>query len=777
LGIDTVKQAEMFSEIRAAFNIPRPEGLKLSDYNTLAKVMDFARQRVDAPAAQPSTSPAPAAPAVPAPMTQAEASPAPAPAATSAPVSAAQPPAPAIASPTPAPLYDGTNASPAAAGRTASTVVVSGASLGLPGERFEFFGEDVVERLLRGEPGIDPVPEDARQRLAAQRITRLLKDAPGGPSFEVLDVPERVAQLTGRRGRFDLVAEFGLEPERVAAFDITTRLAIGAGLLALRDARIPLVMRHHTASNGRKLPLGYRLPESLRDETGVIFASAFPGYDELIQEMERRRRYTELQARLQELATLEREVGTLHWVKARRAELEREIGEPWSLDRRFIFRVLSFAHAQFAELVGARGPNLHINAACSSTTSAVVLAHDWIRAGRCRRVIVIGADDITNENLAPWLVGGLLATGAVTTEAELEKAALPFDRRRNGMIPGMGAAGLVIESAEAAAERGVRPLTRILGAILANSAYHGSRLDPQHVSQVMGRLLTAVEQEHRLDRRRLAEELVFVSHETYTPARGGSASAEARALRENFAEAASRIVIANTKGFTGHPMAVGIEDAAAVKMLERQNVPPIANLREPDPELGELNLSHGGSYPVRYALRLAAGFGSQVAMTVQEREPGLPERIADAAAHQAWLAQMSGFARGRLEVVGKTLRYVESDTAEALAQPSIPPPQAAAAPAATSAPVSAAQPPAQPVAPEVPIAAPPAQAITPIVDFETVRAKVLEIAARKTGYPVEMLDPELDLEADLGIDTVKQAEMFSEIRAAFNIPRPEGLKL
>ncbi|NMB77448.1 MAG: acyltransferase domain-containing protein, partial [Myxococcales bacterium] len=62
-------------------------------------------------------------------------------------------------------------------------------------------------------------------------------------------------------------------------------------------------------------------------------------------------------------------------------------------------------------------------------------------------------------------------------------------------------------------------------------------------------------------------------------------------------------------------------------------------------------------------------------------------------------------------------------------------------------------------------------------DFETVRAKVLEIAAKKTGYPVEMLDPELDLEADLGIDTVKQAEMFSEIRAAFNIPRPEGLKL
>src|SRR5204863_4469139 len=39
------------------------------------------------------------------------------------------------------------------------------------------------------------------------------------------------------------------------------------------------------------------------------------------------------------------------------------------------------------------------------------------------------------------------------------------------------------------------------------------------------------------------------------------------------------------------------------------------------------------------------------------------------------------------------------------------------------------------------------------------------------------LDPELDLEADLGIDTVKQAEMFAAIREAYNIPRDANLKL
>ena len=48
--------------------------------------------------------------------------------------------------------------------------------------------------------------------------------------------------------------------------------------------------------------------------------------------------------------------------------------------------------AKFAELIGARGPNTQINAACASTTQAVGLAEDWIRAGRCRRVVVVSGD-------------------------------------------------------------------------------------------------------------------------------------------------------------------------------------------------------------------------------------------------------------------------------------------------------------------------------------------------------------------------------------------------
>jgi NADP-dependent 3-hydroxy acid dehydrogenase YdfG/acyl carrier protein len=60
---------------------------------------------------------------------------------------------------------------------------------------------------------------------------------------------------------------------------------------------------------------------------------------------------------------------------------------------------------------------------------------------------------------------------------------------------------------------------------------------------------------------------------------------------------------------------------------------------------------------------------------------------------------------------------------------------------------------------------------------DEVTETVLRIVSEQTGYPPDMLDLDLDLEADLGIDTVKQAEMFAAIRAAYDIPRDDELQL
>ena len=64
-----------------------------------------------------------------------------------------------------------------------------------------------------------------------------------------------------------------------------------------------------------------------------------------------------------------------------------------------------------------------------------------------------------------------------------------------------------------------------------------------------------------------------------------------------------------------------------------------------------------------------------------------------------------------------------------------------------------------------------------VVTGEPVKERILALVVEKTGYPKDMLDLDLDLEADLGVDTVKQAEMFAAIREIYNIPRDENRKL
>jgi NADP-dependent 3-hydroxy acid dehydrogenase YdfG/acyl carrier protein len=60
---------------------------------------------------------------------------------------------------------------------------------------------------------------------------------------------------------------------------------------------------------------------------------------------------------------------------------------------------------------------------------------------------------------------------------------------------------------------------------------------------------------------------------------------------------------------------------------------------------------------------------------------------------------------------------------------------------------------------------------------DPVHDRVLDIVAAETGYPPDMLDLDLDLEADLGIDTVKQAEMFAAIREEWGIERDDSVAL
>ena len=532
---------------------------------------------------------------------------------------------------------------PAGAVASADAIVVSGIALGLPGLD-DPFAREHFDRLLRGETLFEPVPEPIRERMAAQRIVRLVKNDRGEPTLAAVDRTDQVIRLAARGRAVRLVEDYGVPADLDATFDTTTRLGLAAALEALRDAGLPLCEVRRNTRNGGSVAAGWRLPESVGRETGVIFASAFPGYDRFAREIESR----------------------------------ADGGRDRPFSRTFLLEVLALGHARIAAFVGALGPNLQVNAACASTSVALATAEDWIRAGRCRRVLVVGADDVTGDTLLPWIGAGFLATGAAATDERPEDAALPFDRRRHGMLLGMGAVALVVETAEAAAARGITPLAEILASRCANSAGHPLRLDPDHVAETVEQLVADAERRHGLSRKAIADRCLFMSHETYTPARGGSASAEIAALRRTFGDDAGRILVANTKGFTGHPMGAGIEDAVALAALVRGEVPPIPNLREPDPELGDLRLSRGGRHELDYVLRLAAGFGSQVACTLYRRTADRLDGRIDSATHTAWLSRVAGLERPTLRVVHRTLRAVAADHPARTAAPPLPAPAARA---------------------------------------------------------------------------------------------------
>ncbi|MFX1346453.1 MAG: beta-ketoacyl synthase N-terminal-like domain-containing protein, partial [Promethearchaeota archaeon] len=436
---------------------------------------------------------------------------------------------------------------------SSTPVVITGVGIGLPGKNRKIFDDKNIDDILDGVNLIESVSSEFQEQLYQKNIIRLEKSPNGNAKFVPVDDISKVIHLAGQLGDFNPTEDYQLKPKILNALDITFQLAICAGYDALKDAGIPLVRSTIKTSTGKTLSGDWALPRSLQDDTGIIFASAFPGYDNFVKD-------------------------TLQSSNVNPNQLNSNKESVKNFNRSFLFRVLSMGHSQFAQLIKAKGPNTSINAACASAPQAICIAEDWIRNGRCKRVIVITADNVTSKNLFQWIGAGFIASGAATTKSRWEEAVLPFGEGRNGIILGAGASAFVIEQHSEAESRGVKPIVEILGSYFGNSAYHGSRLDKDDISQKLNDFILKMEKIHGISRRELVNEGMFVSHETYSPARGGSAESELRALENTFGKDAYDMVIINTKGYTGHAMGAGIEEAVAIKSMEKGKIPPIANL-------------------------------------------------------------------------------------------------------------------------------------------------------------------------------------------------------
>jgi len=261
-------------------------------------------------------------------------------------------------------------------GRRADPYVVTGVSLGLPGME-EVFAPDALERIINGENFISELPDDIKQRMLDKNLVRIVKHPDGSAELIPCESFDTIPQLAGRGGYFDLAEQYGIDAKIVAAMDVSTKLAFAAGLEALRDAGLPLVPNEQVSKKGKRLVRGWNLPDTIRDRTGVVFASAFPGIAE-----------------------------------AMRNAANNAADESGVFDRRFLLQVLVMGHGQFAQWIGARGPNTAINNACASTPAAFAIAEDWISTGRADRVIIISGDDASGDDLMEWLGTGFAAAGA-----------------------------------------------------------------------------------------------------------------------------------------------------------------------------------------------------------------------------------------------------------------------------------------------------------------------------------------------------------------------------
>jgi polyketide-type polyunsaturated fatty acid synthase PfaA len=71
----------------------------------------------------------------------------------------------------------------------------------------------------------------------------------------------------------------------------------------------------------------------------------------------------------------------------------------------------------------------------------------------------------------------------------------------------------------------------------------------------------------------------------------------------------------------------------------------------------------------------------------------------------------------------------------------------------------------------------PTEIVSTSVDTSNLGQTMLEITSEKTGYPVEMLEMEMDMEADLGIDSIKRVEIMGALQEAYpDLPKPDNLE-
>lgn len=223
-----------------------------------------------------------------------------------------------------------------------------------------------------------------------------------------------------------------------------------------------------------------------------------------------------------------------------------------------------------------RGINMTISAACASGSHAIGLAYLFIKQGLQDCIICGGAQETNKYAMASFDGLGVFSN----REEEPTKASRPFDKDRNGLVPGGGAASIVLEEYESAIKRGAPILAEVLS--------YGFSSNGDHIStpNVEGPI-RAMEMALRQAALSPADIEYINAHATSTPM--GDAN-EARALSQLFGAGP---IISSTKSMTGHEcwMAGTSEVVYSLLMAQHGFIAPNINLEEVDETARGLTLA------------------------------------------------------------------------------------------------------------------------------------------------------------------------------------------
>ena len=250
--------------------------------------------------------------------------------------------------------------------------------------------------------------------------------------------------------------------------------------------------------------------------------------------------------------------------------------------------------SHIAIALDARGPNNTIVLGDVSSLLAVGEAASVIQRGWADVMLVGG----TGCRLHPTAI---VARGTALLSHRTDdcrRACRPFDRDRDGLVNGEGAAALVLESREHAERRGARIRCRLLAT--------AARCEPR--ARRDGLTGASLRQAIRA----VLQEAKLAAHEVgHINAHGASTIEMDRAEAAAIAAELGNVPVTAPKSSFGHLGAAGgiVELAASVLGLEAGLVPPTLNYETPDP-LCPINVVHGEPLAGRPGTALAVNICS-----------------------------------------------------------------------------------------------------------------------------------------------------------------------